>query len=125
MKNLTSIGRVLFALPFGILGLNHFFMKDYYLMQVTSFIPGMGFSILLVGLALIAASVSIIANKFVQVSCWTLAGLLVLFIITIHIPNIVSQTNATIAMIELMKDTALLGGALTIAGMKGNEKKEK
>ena len=121
MKNLTNIGRILFALPFGILGLNHFFMKDYYLMQVTSLIPGMGFTILLVGMALIAVSICIISNKFVQIACIVLASLLAVFIITIHIPNIFVKANSTIAMIELMKDTALMGGALMIAGMKGNK----
>ena len=119
MKNISTAGRVLFGIPFGILGLNHFFMKDFYLMSVTSIIPGMGFSILLVGLALIVASVFIIMNKYVRVACFSLALLLLLFIITIHIPNIFVKANSTFAMIELMKDTALMGGALMIAGLNG------
>jgi uncharacterized membrane protein len=119
MKNISAVGRVLFGLPFGILGLNHFFMKDFYLGLLTSFIPGMGFTILLVGFALIVASVCIIMNKYIRVACFSLALLLVLFIVTIHIPNIFIKANSTIAMIELMKDTALLGGSLMIAGMNG------
>ena len=117
MKRLTTIGRILFALPFGILGINHFIMKEFYIMMVTSFIPSMGFSIFLVGLALIAASISIMMNKMVKVSCWTLASLLIIFILFIHIPNLFDPATRTIAVIELMKDTALLGGSLMIAGM--------
>jgi putative oxidoreductase len=114
---LTTIGRILFALPFGLLGINHFIMKNFYLMMVTSVIPFMGFSVLLVGLILIIASISIILNKMVQISCWTLASLLLLFIIFIHIPNLFNEATQTIGLIELMKDTALLGGSLMIAGM--------
>jgi putative oxidoreductase len=116
MKHLSTIGRILFALPFGILGVNHFLMTDMYIMQATSFIPGMGFTILLVGLALIAASVSIILNKMVKTACFLLAILLGLFIVTIHIPNLFEPSKSAIALIELFKDTALLGGALMIAG---------
>jgi putative oxidoreductase len=121
MKNLKIIGRVLFGLPFGILGLNHFFMKNYYLGMVTSFIPGSGYSILVVGIVLILVSVSIILNKYIRTACITLAILLALFIVTIHIPNIFVKENSTIAMIDLMKDTALMGGALLIAGLYGNK----
>jgi uncharacterized membrane protein len=117
---LTTIGRILFALPFGILGINHFIMHDFYLMMVTSLIPSMGFSLFLVGIALIAASVSIILNKMVQISCWTLATLLTLFILLIHIPNLFDPTTRTIGLIELMKDTSLLGGSIMIAGTTKN-----
>jgi putative oxidoreductase len=118
--NLTTIGRILFALPFGVLGISHFFMIDFYLGMINSFIPGMGFSIFLVGGFLIAASISIILNKMVKLSCWVLAFLLFLFIVTIHIPNLFNSDphKSTIAIIELMKDTGLLGGALMIAGLK-------
>jgi putative oxidoreductase len=117
MKKLTIIGRILFALPFGILGLNHFLMVNYYSGILTSFIPGGGFSVLLAGFAMIACSVSIIFEKFVKISCLTLAGLLLIYILTIHIPQLFNPATSTMAMIELLKDTALMGGSLIIAGL--------
>jgi uncharacterized membrane protein YphA (DoxX/SURF4 family) len=124
MKNLTTIGRILFALPFGILGLNHFFMYSYYVGIVSSFIPGGGFTVIIVGLALIAACLSIIAKKFITISCLLLALLLLVFICTIHIPGLFSASKElmTISLIELFKDTALMGGALMIAGIYKEEK---
>jgi putative oxidoreductase len=118
MKYLPVIGRVLFALPFGLLGLNHFFMYDYYLGIVSSFIPGGGFTVIIVGIALIAASVSIISRRFIRLSCLLLALLLLIFIATIHIPGLFSpdKNMVTVSLIELLKDTALLGGSLMIAG---------
>jgi putative oxidoreductase len=132
MKNLTALGRILFALPFGILGLNHFLMKSYYLGMMSTFIPGGGYTIIITGLALIAACISIIAKKYIQLSCLLLAILLFIFILTIHIPGLFDSTEVTIlsmhtkfstlAMIELLKDTSLMGGALMIAGIYREEK---
>jgi uncharacterized membrane protein len=39
MKKITTIGRILFAIPFALFGINHFLMTDYYLGMLTSFIP--------------------------------------------------------------------------------------
>jgi putative oxidoreductase len=117
MKYLTTIGRILFALPFGIMGLNHFIMKSYYLGLVSSFIPGGGYTIIITGLALIAACISIIAKKYIQISCLLLALLLLVFILTIHLPGLFDPSLKMLAFIELMKDTSLMGGALMIAAI--------
>jgi putative oxidoreductase len=132
MKHLTTIGRILFALPFGILGLNHFLMTSYYTGMVSTFIPGGGYTIIITGLALIAACISIIAKKYIQLSCLLLALLLFIFILTIHIPGLFDPTEVTIlqihtkmstlALIELLKDASLMGGALMIAGIYRDEK---
>lgn len=119
MKNLSTIGRILFAIPFGIIGLNHFLMKDAFMkmMEATSFIPGGGFMILFTGFILIIASVSIILNKFIQISCFTLAGLLLIFILSIHIPGLFLENaeHQHLALFMLLKDMGLMGGALMIA----------
>lgn len=114
MKNLATIGRILFAIPFGIIGLNHFLMTDIFLGMMSSFIPGGGYTILLTGALLIAASVCIIINKFIKIVCFSLAGLLLLFILTIHIPGLFTN-NFQVALFGLLKDTGLMGGALIIA----------
>jgi putative oxidoreductase len=114
MKNLAIIGRILFALPFGVMGLNHFLMKDYFLGIMSSFIPGGAYTILLTGFLLILASILIMLNQFLKTVCFSLAGILFVFIITIHIPGL-STANWQIAFIELLKDTGLMGGAIMIA----------
>jgi putative oxidoreductase len=114
MKNLATFGRILFGLPFGIIGLNHFLMKDVFLGMMTSFVPGGGFTIMLTGVILILASISIIINKYVVITCYSLASLLLLFIITIHLPGLFSG-NYEMALFGLLKDTGLMGGAIMIA----------
>lgn len=117
MKNITTLGRILFALPFAIFGINHFIMMDYYLGIITSFIPLGAYTIILTGLMLIAVSISIIVKKFIKFSTIILAILLFLFIVTIHIPHLISGNEQTMTLIALLKDISLMGGSLMIAGI--------
>jgi uncharacterized membrane protein YphA (DoxX/SURF4 family) len=121
MKKMTTIGRILFALPFAVFGINHFLMMDYYMGMLTSFIPKTGFIMILTGIMLIAASISIITKKFVKLSTILLAILLFLFIVTIHIPHLIHGTDTTATLIALLKDISLMGGSLMIAGMYSEE----
>jgi len=121
MNRLNSFGRVIFALPFAIFGLNHFIMYDFYLGMVTSFIPLGGYLVILTGILLIGCSIAIITRKFIQIATISLAILLFLFIISIHIPNLVNGSNSVIAMISLLKDTSLMGGSLFMAGILNKE----
>ncbi len=124
MKNISKIGRILFAIPFAIFGLNHFLFLDFYIGEVSSFIPGGAYTIILTGIFLIMASLSIILNKYVKVSTILLSILLLSFILTIHIPALFDSAKWQFALIELLKDTSLLGGSLMIAGMIFDKEKE-
>jgi Predicted membrane protein len=127
MKKLAVLGRILFALPFGIMGLNHFLMTDVFIGMMSSFIPGGAFTVLLTGALLIAGCISIILNKNLKIACFGLAGFLFIFIVTIHIPGLFTS-NWQIALVELLKDTGLMGGAIMIAvfseSLKSNNIKE-
>ena len=121
MKNITTIGRILFAIPFAVFGINHFLMMDYYLGMLTSFIPLGAYTIILTGIMLIAASISIISKKFVKFSTIMLAILLFIFIVTIHIPHLINDADKTVTLIALLKDISLMGGSLMIAGIYSEE----
>jgi putative oxidoreductase len=121
MKNLYVIGRILFAIPFGIFGVNHFLMTDVFAGMLSSFVPGGGFTVLLTGIALIAVCVSILINKYIKLSCLLLAALLLIFILLIHIPQLFDVTKSMMALQNLLKDTSLMGAALMIAGIYGNK----
>jgi len=121
MKKITTIGRILFALPFAVFGINHFLMMDYYMGILTSFIPKTGFIMILTGIMLILASISIITKKFVTISTLLLALLLFVFIVTIHLPHLVHGVDTTTTLIALLKDISLMGGSLMIAGIYSEE----
>ena len=116
-----TIGRILFALPFLVMGINHFIMLDVFTGMLSSFIPGGGYTILLTGAFLIVASVALMINKWVPVICYLLAAMLFIFIVTIHIPGFFDpdMTQGHVVEVHLMnmlKDIGLMGGALLIAG---------
>jgi putative oxidoreductase len=124
MKNLSTIGRILFAIPFAIFGVNHLLFLDFYIGTVSSFIPLGPYTIILTGIFLIMASLSIIINKYIKVSTILLAVLLLIFILTIHVPGLFNSDKWQFALIELLKDTSLLGGSLMIAGIMNEKEKE-
>jgi putative oxidoreductase len=125
MNKITTAGRILFALPFAVFGINHFVMMDYYMGMLTSFIPQTAFVMILTGILMIAASISIITKKLVKISTIMLAALLFIFIVTIHIPHLIHHVDQTVTMIALLKDISLMGGSLMIAGIYSEEESVK
>jgi len=115
-------GRFLFAIPFAVFGINHFLMLDYYMGMLTSFIMPLGvYTIFLTGLLMIGVSISIMTRWYVRQAAYVLAGLLFLFIVTIHIPHLLIEEEKTIYLITLLKDISLMGGSLMIAGVCGEK----
>ena len=91
--------------------------------MLTSFIPLVAYTIILTGIMLIAASISIILKILVKFSTIMLAILLFTFIVTIHIPHLIHDAEKTATIIALLKDISLLGGSLMIAGIYSGEEK--
>ena len=117
MKKITTLGRILFAVPFVVFGINHFLMTNYYLGMLTSFIPLGAYTIVLTGIMLIGASISIITKKYIKQATLLLAFLLLIFILTIHIPHLLNGSDKTATLIALFKDISLMGGSMMIAGI--------
>ena len=119
MKYLMTIGRILFAIPFLVMGINHFVMVDVFTGMLTSFIPGGGYTVLLTGGFLVFAAVCLIINKWVPVISYLLAGLLFIFILTIHIPGMFEPGTTTehivaFHLMNMLRDFGLMGAALVI-----------
>lgn len=124
MKNISLAGRILYALPFAILGLNHYLMVDFYTGMLSSFIPGGVYTVFLTGFLMIAAAVFIILRKFVKAATLTLAILLALYILTIHIPHLFTgDFELAQVLMPMLKDVSLLGGSLLILSMCNHENK--
>jgi uncharacterized membrane protein YphA (DoxX/SURF4 family) len=98
-------------------------MLDYYLGMLTSFVPLGAYTIILTGIMLIAASISIITKILVKFSTLMLSILLLFFILTIHVPHLLGDADKTITIIALLKDISLMGGSLMISGIYSEEEK--
>jgi uncharacterized membrane protein YphA (DoxX/SURF4 family) len=93
--------------------------------MLTSFVPLGAYTIILTGIMLIVASISIITKVLVKFSTLMLAVLLFIFIITIHIPHLFADADKTATIIALLKDISLLGGSLMIAGIYSEDEEQK
>ncbi len=113
MKNLNSIGRYLFTVPFALFGLMHMLNGTQMAGMVPTFIPGGVVWVYIVGFALIAASVSFITQKKVYLAGLLTAALLFIFVLTIYIPGVLG--GDMMSMSGLLKDLGLAGGALMLA----------
>ena len=111
----TTVARYLYAIPFRIFGVMHFINGSQMAGYVPSFIPGGVFWVYLVGVALIAACVSIIIGKYTKLACLLLALLLIIFVLTMHVPGVLNEATMQASMPNLLKDSALAGGALILA----------
>ena len=111
----TTVARYLYAIPFGIFGVMHFMNGSEMAGMVPSFIPGGVFWVYLVGVCLLAACVSIIIEKYTKIACLLLALLLIIFVLTMHLPGVLNEATMQASMPMLLKDAALAGAALILA----------
>ena len=123
MKFLTTvIARILFAFPFFVFGLNHFIFTHMMSATVPDFIPVKVFFVYFAGALLILSSISIVMLVKTRLACLLLAAMLILFVLCMHLPTLISGGEyAQLAMMGLLKDTSLAGGALLMAGLYGNK----
>lgn len=118
MKSLTTSGRIIFGLTFAVFGLLHFAAGSNMAGLVPAWVPGGVFWVYFTGLALLAGGVSLIADKLVFWSGLGLAVLMTIFVLTIHLPMVLSGGDmAQMAMPSLIKDVAMSGAAVFMAGL--------
>jgi putative oxidoreductase len=113
----TTIARILVGIPFFTLGAMHFPFANRMVEAIPSWLPGGIFWIYFTGSCLVLAGISLFINKYTSLACKLLAELLFIFILFVHIPNIMDPATQGQAMIGLLKDIGLMGAALTWAGI--------
>ena len=121
MKTLTGVvARVMYGVPMIVFGLNHLTKAGMMAGVVPGWVPGGVFWVYFTGVALAAAGLSIVAGRMTWLSGPLLAMLLMVFVLTIHLPAVLAGGDgAMMATIGLFKDLALAGGALMAAVVAG------
>jgi uncharacterized membrane protein YphA (DoxX/SURF4 family) len=112
---LTTTGRIFFAVPFGVFGVSHFVNANEMAAHVP--LPGGLFWIYFTGLALVAGALGILTGILGRWAALGLAALMLVFVFAVHLPGIRDPARAPLAVMSLLKDLALAGGALTWAGI--------
>lgn len=128
MKIAFSVGRVVYGLPFIVFGIRHLVADEKTLQYMTetfvpSYVPGGVFWVYATGVVMLVAGIALVANRFVFPAAAALAVTLLVFVLTIHAPNFYGALTGEDGSFKaalggsgnLLKDTALLGGALILA----------
>lgn len=100
------------------IGVFHLMRPYDTLVYVPSFLPGGITWAYLVGTCFILVAISFILNQYVKVTSYLLAAFLIIFILSVHVPNAMnagSDEYRLFAFINIMKDTAIAAFALHIA----------
>ena len=118
-STIARTGSILYALVIGYFGLGHFLNASAMSGIVPKFLPVHELLVYLAGAILVAASLAILLNKYVKPACLLLAALLTIFVLTIHVPVLFNTTHPELrgsSTASLLKDAALAGAAMVIAG---------
>ena len=101
-----------------VFGVYHFMQPKMMLIYVPDFMPGGIIWVYFTGAAFIVASIAFLTNKLVILAGYLLAALLLMFVLTIHLPNYLDSGDKEMqqqAFVNLLKDTAIMAFALFIA----------
>lgn len=121
MKNhhiVTKIAIYMLSIVLIIFGVFHFMYPTDLYVYVPLWLVGGKVWAYVVGAAFILVGVSFMTNQYVKFTSYLLAALLVFFIISIHVPNFLGAGDKEmrqLALINILKDSAITGFALHIA----------
>jgi uncharacterized membrane protein len=116
-----AFGPVFFASPMAVFGADHFIASHFVATMVPSWIPWHMFWVYLVGVALIASALSIVANKHSVLAATLLSAMLFSFVLLISGPKLIASPGDRFALAVLLRDSSFSGGALACALARATE----
>lgn len=124
---ISRIAVLILAIVMIVFGLYHFVNPKNLLVYVPEFMPGGIAWVYLVGAAFILAAIAFITHKYAKIAGYLLALLLIIFVITIHVPNYLNAGDTdmkSMAFVNVLKDTALAAFAMYIGSNARNLDKD-
>jgi uncharacterized membrane protein len=116
IDKVVALTSVCFAVPLAIFGAEHFSLIDALASMVPSFMPWHLFWAYLVGVALIAAALSIATRILVRWSGLLFGIMMILFVAMMHLPGAVS-TGSRILWTIVFRESSFAGGGWVLAGV--------
>ena len=121
MKHYHIVSRIaIYLLSVILIAFGIFYYKNPYdlLIYVPDGLPGGVIWVYVVGTAFILAGISFLTNNFVKIAGYLMAAMLIFFVLAIHFPNSMNAgapEMRKLALINLLKDTAIAAFALHVA----------
>lgn len=128
MKHYHIVSRIAIYMLSAVLiifGIFHFLNARDLFVFVPPWLVGGILWVYVVGGAFVLVGVSFMTNQYVKFTSYLLAALLIIFILTVHVPNFLEAGDKEMrqfALINILKDTAITGFALHIAANAHNQR---
>lgn len=123
----SRLAVIILAIVMIVFGLYHFMKPQTLLVYVPDFMPGGIVWVYFVGAAFILAAIAFITHKQAKLAGYLLAALLIIFVLTVHLPNYLNAGDTDMkqmAFVSILKDTALAAFATYIGSNAANLDKD-
>jgi uncharacterized membrane protein len=111
---LLALRCIFYATPLAVFGAEHLVSAQGIMQVVPTWMPMRLFWTYLVGVALIAAAVSLTFRKNLRLSAGLLAIMFFLFVLLIHVPNVAAHLRERLYWAIALRDLTFAGGALAL-----------
>ena len=122
-QTISRLAIILLALVMAVFGIYHFVAPQNLMNYLPLFVPKSNVWVYIPGAAFILAAIAFITNRKVKLAAYLLAALLIIFVLTIHLPGFLNAGDPELRqgeLINLLKDTAIAAFALHIAANSPN-----
>jgi uncharacterized membrane protein len=116
MDKLLALACVFYAAPLAAFGAEHLTDAADIAQLIPAWMPARLFWAYFVGLALIAAALSLSVKKYVRLTSALLALMFFLFVALMHIPGVIANVHDRFSWAVALRDLSFGCGALALAG---------
>jgi uncharacterized membrane protein len=116
LEKLMPFGRLFYAIPLAVFAGEHFTLGRLMAGGIPAWIPAHVFWVYFVGVALVAAALSIVVKKHSQLAATLLGTMILLFVVLLHIPRVAANPHDRISWAVALRDLSFSGGAFAFAG---------
>src|SRR5713101_8071334 len=125
MEKSQTPGRIFVAISLVVFGVQHFIYGGFVATLVPAFMPGRLFWAYFVGVAFVAAAIGILTRMLARPAATMLGVMFFLFVVLLHIPRIVGNSNDGNEWTSGFVAMAMCGGSWVLASAAPLEEREK
>jgi uncharacterized membrane protein len=116
LEKLVTLGRAFAGASLAAFGAEHLSGAQFIAPGVPAYMPMREFWVYFVGIALIAAGISLALNRFVRWSALLTGCMELLFVLMIHVPNAAAHPDDRIIWTVVLRDLGFAAGMWALAG---------